>query len=117
MATRKQVKKTSVKAKKAEPKNFERKIQDYDSAPTVVKVISILNYVNAVMWFIIGVLLIFTSNAIVSYVFESTPELLANYNAGFATTIMIFLGIFLIGFAVLHFFIGLGLWRLKRWLE
>lgn len=114
MVQKKYTKKTSVKAKKAESRKTENKFKGKDDAPVTVKIISILNYVNAALWFVIGLLMIISSSAMIEYALSASPEL-ASYDSGLLTMIMVFIGIFLIGFGVFHFFIGRGLWRLKQW--
>ncbi len=111
---REKVMKKGVK-KKSEPVKSEKKFKYNDDAPTIVKIISILNYVNAGLWALIGFILIFTADGIVSYFLQVAPELFMGYESGNLVSMLIIVGIIMVLFAVLHFFIGRGLWRLKPW--
>jgi len=51
------------------------------------------------------------ANMIMSVMVEATPELATYLTGG----VIIALGIVLLGFGVLCFFVGRGLWNLKKW--
>jgi hypothetical protein len=111
---RKKVTKKGVK-KKSEPIKAEKKFEYHDDAPIIVKLLSIFNYVNGSLWALIGLIFIFAANEIVSYVLQVAPELFVGYESGGLVSILIIGGIILVLFAVLYFFVGMGLWRLKPW--
>lgn len=68
--------------------------------PTGVKIISVVYYIGAALA-LLGGLLFLTGSAII--------------DAGILGPIAAFAGIFLIGLAVLDFFIARGLWKGQRW--
>lgn len=76
-------------------------------APIGVKIISVLYYIGAVLFILVGFLMILGAKSFL------TP------NAGNTETnnsaIFILLGILMLGFAVLSFFIGRRLWEGKNW--
>ena len=75
------------------------------NAPTGVKVISVLYYIAAIVFLILGIGLIIGSSSIG----ESFPmfEVLAGF--------LIIGGIVSIAIAILFFFVGRGLWKTKNW--
>jgi hypothetical protein len=77
--------------------------------PVEVKVISVLYYVLAVLSLIFGILFLVGAGAIGEYT-QQIPAL-----AVLGTGLFIVLGIIVIAFAVLDFFIGRGLWKGKNW--
>ena len=80
------------------------------NVPTGVKIISVLHYICAVILLLLGILSIIAS----AYV----GSLLGAFTAGLGflgTGLFIILGIIMIGFAVLSFFIGRGLWKAQPW--
>lgn len=79
--------------------------------PWQVKTIAILNYIGAGFSAILGLLLIFGANGIVTSLISTSPELAGILTSG----IIILFGIIILAFGVLAFFIGRGLWRLKLW--
>src|SRR3989344_4428979 len=70
--------------------------------PTGVKIISVLYYIGAVLTFIFGLILLFSADALSEFI----PGL---------GTLGIVGGIVLMGFGVLSFFIGRGLWKGSNW--
>lgn len=76
------------------------------SAPVGVKIISILYYIGAAVGLIFGLSLMFGGGAL--------STLLGGLGILFGS-LFIILGIILIGFAVLSFFIGRGLWKAQKW--
>ncbi|MBI2148563.1 hypothetical protein HYU23_02690 [Candidatus Woesearchaeota archaeon] len=77
------------------------------SAQTVVKVISILYWIGAGLGAIGGLLMLFGGSAIGMTGFASISGLFGGLFAA--------MGIVMIAFAVLGFFVGLGLWRNRNW--
>ena len=77
--------------------------------PTLVKVIAVLYYIAAAI-LILGGIGAFIGSAAFGSIFEAIPGA-SLFGAG----MMIVLGIFLIAFAVLDFFIGRGLWKAQKW--
>ncbi|SRR3989344_4165453 len=75
-------------------------------APAGVKIISVLYYIGAVLSVLAGILIIVVSDYMASLV----PEL-----GTLGSGLFIFVGIILLIFGVLGFFIGKGLWNLKSW--
>jgi len=81
--------------------------------PVLVKVIAVLYYIGAALALIGGVAMIFGSAALGTYMSAAIPggEALGVLGAG----LFIVVGIILIAFAVLDFFVGRGLWKAKKW--
>jgi hypothetical protein len=75
--------------------------------PVGVQIISVLSYISAVIFALLGLLFIIFSNYI------STG--LAQLNLTVSPIAFVFGGIAAIGFGVLGFFIGRDLWKLKQW--
>ena len=75
------------------------------SVPTGVKIISVLYYIGTFFELIFGILLFIGSGSIKSKV----PFL------AFLGPFLIIGGIFLVGLAVLSFFVGMGLWKGQQW--
>ena len=90
-------------------KKQKRKFSATSRIPTLVKVISVLYYIGAILLAISGILMVFGSSALVG-LFSTVPDL-----AAVGTAIFIVLGIILIVFAVVGFFIGRGLWKRRKW--
>jgi|ETNmetMinimDraft_11_1059920.scaffolds.fasta_scaffold01486_6 hypothetical protein len=85
--------------------------------PTGVKAISILFYIEAVMFGIImGLISFFTFLIIRKPLVTNIPEL-PDIPAldTFSQVIIILTGIFFIGLGILYFFIGRGLWKGHKW--
>lgn len=76
------------------------------SVPIGVKIIAILNYIGAGFAFLFGILFILGGGAMASAI-----PLLGLLGAGF----FIAAGVILLGLGILSLFIGLGLWKLKKW--
>lgn len=103
--------------------NQENKYHGPDNAPIMVKVISILHYINAGLYVLVALALIIFSGYIVNQIInvgDSNFGLneLSNFqelDEGVLKTSLIFMSLMFIGLAVLNFFIARDLWRLKRW--
>jgi hypothetical protein len=78
-------------------------------APAGVKVISVLYYIGAVL-FVLFALLFFIGASFLGGVLAGVP-FLASLGAGFFAIV----GIIFLAFAVLGFFVGMGLWKLQSW--
>ena len=78
---------------------------DGQQVPTGVKVISVLYYIGAVFELIFAILLFVGSGTL-----KAKVPLLA-----FLGPFLIIGGIILLGLAVLSFFVGWGLWKVKKW--
>jgi hypothetical protein len=98
-------KKTTKKVKKTTKKQAEKLKVKY--APTGVKVISILYYIGALLTLVMGLLLIAGSQTLVN--------LLAEYGAIIGTELITGLGVALILWSILEFFLGRGLWKGQQW--
>jgi uncharacterized BrkB/YihY/UPF0761 family membrane protein len=83
-----------------------------NKVPIGVQIISVLYYIGAVLCVLCGILFIVGANAIVAALIDAVPEL---ESMGVGAGLFIFFGIVLIGLSVLSFFVGRGLWKLKRW--
>ena len=81
--------------------------------PVGVKILAILAYIGAVLS-ILGALAMFIGSAFVGPLLANIPGYTAILGAAGAA-IAITLGIVLIAFAVLDYFIGKGLWNGKNW--
>ena len=81
------------------------------SVPTLVKVISVLYYIGAALSIIMALVMFFGAGAI-----DSIPGMDAMGGlTGIFSGLMIVLGVIMIGFAVLAFFIARGLWKGRNW--
>lgn len=101
-------KKKSLKSKKSEEI---KETKDLNKMPVGVQIISVYYYLLAAFYVIIGLFVILGANAIATLLVEASPDLAAVLTG----SLMTILGVVLIGFAVLCFFIGRGLWKLKAW--
>ena len=101
----------------------ENKYKGPDNAPTVVKVISILHYINSALYILVGLALILFSKYLIN---QKTGlgdnsfglEELANFqelDEGVLKTSIFVMGFIFIGLAVLNFFVARDLWRLRNW--
>jgi hypothetical protein len=79
------------------------------SVPTGVKVIAVLYYIGAVLSALFGVLFLVGAGAIGSLL--SQIPILGTLGAG----LFIVVGVIMIGFGVLDFFVGRGLWKARSW--
>lgn len=79
------------------------------NVPTLVKVISVLFYIGAVLLLIFGLLSLVGAGAMGSV--ASAIPILTILGSG----LFVVLGIILIALAVLYFFIGRGLWKGQSW--
>ena len=77
--------------------------------PTGVKIISVLYYIGAVLCALFG-LLFMAGAGLAGALLKSIP-FLSVLGAGF----FVILGILFVGFGVLDFFVGRGLWKCKNW--
>jgi len=77
--------------------------------PTGVKIISVLSYIGAVILFISGIALLIGAGFVGSLL--AAIPLIETLGAG----LFVAGGIIMIGFGVLFFFIGRGLWKGRRW--
>jgi uncharacterized membrane protein (DUF2068 family) len=80
--------------------------------PTLVKVLAVLDYISAGLLALFGLASLFAAGYLTS-VLSSIPilSILGLLGSG----IFIFLGIVMLLFSVLDFFIGKGLWKGKNW--
>ena len=74
--------------------------------PTGVKIISVLYYIGAVIELLLALALFIGAGAIASKI-----PLLGALGSG----LFIAIGVVLLGFAVLSFFVGRGLWKVQKW--
>jgi uncharacterized membrane protein (DUF2068 family) len=82
-------------------------------SPLGVKVISIIYYILAGLYILFALFLIIFSNRLATSAVVSNA---LDYSAiGTVAVVIIVFGIFLIGLAVLEFFVARGLWRVKNW--
>jgi len=84
-------------------------MSDLKSIPTGVKIIAVLAYIQAGFELVGGLLFLFGAGAMGS-VINQIPLL-----GMFGASLFFILGIIFVGFAILSFFIGRGLWKLKKW--
>jgi hypothetical protein len=77
--------------------------------PTGVKIISVLYYIGAVLFALLGILFIVGAGMINTI--ASEIPLIAELGAG----LFVVAGIIMIALGVLAFFIGKGLWKAKSW--
>ena len=83
--------------------------------PTGVKAISILFYIEAVMFGIMGLISFFTFLIIRKPLVTNIPELPDIPALDTFSQVIILTGIFFIGLGILYFFIGRGLWKGHKW--
>ena len=84
-------------------------------APLGVKIISIIYYIASVM-LILSAIAIFVKGASMSNaIAKSLGPLGVGFLGSLISGLAIFLGIILLAFSILDFFIGRGLWKLQNW--
>ncbi len=94
----------------------ERHNKKYDDAPTTIKVISILYYIAAALFVFMGLVIIIGSKPMASSIVTSNPGMgLDSIPLGALATIVIVIGVVMLGISVFCFFIGRGIWRTKKW--
>ena len=81
------------------------------SAPTGIKVISVLYYIGCGLLAIFAILMFVGSAFLGGLLATLGSEMLTALGA----TIFIVLGVVFLLFAVLYFFLGRGLWKLQNW--
>lgn len=84
-------------------------VKKQQQVPTGVKIISVLNYICAAGLGILGILFIVAAGMMGSI--ASEIPLIGALSSG----LFIVLGIISLGFGVLAFFVGRGLWKLQPW--
>jgi hypothetical protein len=84
--------------------------------PLGVKIISILYYIGVVLCLAFGLIILITSKAMAVSMVASNPGLgLESIPSGTLVTLIIIIGVILIGASIFAFFIGRGIWRLRKW--
>jgi hypothetical protein len=90
--------------------------KDSKDIPVGIKVISILFYVGAVLCFFMGFAMIISSKAMAISMVASHPGVgLESIPQGMLVTLIVIIGILALGAGIFSFFIGKGIWKLKRW--
>ncbi len=101
----------------------ENKYKGPDNPPIVIKVISILHYINSGLYILVGLALIIFSKYIINQItgLGDTSfglEELANFqelDEGVLKISIFVMGFLFIGLSFLNFFVARDLWRLKNW--
>jgi hypothetical protein len=84
--------------------------------PVGVKAISILFYIGTILCIILGISMIFGAKAMVTSLLVSNPGMgLESIPEGLMVTLIAVIGVLAIGAGIFSFFIGKGIWKLKRW--
>ncbi|MEI7719572.1 MAG: hypothetical protein WCI72_06900 [archaeon] len=78
-----------------------------------VSILSVLGYIGAVFTLLLGLLFIAGSAVVGTLITQLAPEYVWLTTVGVVG--LIFLGLVIIGFAVLDFFIARGLWKGQSW--
>lgn len=81
--------------------------ENVKKAPVGVQIISVIYYISAALCALFGLLMIFGANYIVS--------VFSQIGFTFSPVVFIVFGVIFIGVAILSFFVGRGLWKLKLW--
>lgn len=81
--------------------------------PVGVTILAVLAYIGAAFTLIGGLALLFGSAALSAFIATWVPKAALFATAG--TALFIFLGLIMIAFAVLDYFIGKGLWNGQNW--
>jgi hypothetical protein len=90
--------------------------ENSNKIPVSVKIISILFYIGTILCFFSGLLMIFASKTRAASLVALNPGLgLEAISQGTLVALIIVIGIVLIGAGVFSFFIGRGIWRLRKW--
>jgi hypothetical protein len=87
-------------------------ITEKKPVPVGIKIISILFYITGLFGFSFGIM-IALGTSVISVIISEIPEFAIL--AFFGSTLFIITGIILMGFAILAFFIGRGLWKGQNW--
>ena len=74
--------------------------------PTGVKIISVLHYIGAVLELLLGIMMFVGAGTIASKI-----PIIGVIGAGLFAVF----GVFLLGIAILSFFVGRGLWKSQKW--
>lgn len=87
------------------------------NVPALVKVLSVLYIIGAVVMVISGILLLVGAGFIGAYADQIAAAVPGGGGlmAAVGTAALIILGVLIIAFAVLCFFVGRGLWKAKSW--
>jgi hypothetical protein len=84
--------------------------------PVGLKAVSILFYIGTILCIVLGISMIFGAKAMVTSLVASNPGIgLESIPEGLMVTLITVIGILAIGAGVFSFFIGRGIWKLKRW--
>lgn len=81
--------------------------------PIGVTILSVLSFIGAAFTLLFGLMMFFGSAFVGPMIARMAPQYTDFTSAGIA--LVIFMGIILIAFAVLDFFIGKGLWNGQNW--
>jgi hypothetical protein len=82
-----------------------------NEVPLWAQVISAVYYTGAFLGLILGLIMIFGTNIIVSFMISQNTNLIPFITEG----LILGLGVITIGLGILSFFVGRGLWKLKIW--
>lgn len=93
-----------------------RRSESGKKIPTGVKAVSILFYIGTILCFIMGVSMIIGAKVTIASLLVTNPGIgLESIPQGMLIGIIVFVGILIIGAGIFSFFIGRGIWKLKRW--
>jgi uncharacterized membrane protein (DUF2068 family) len=106
-------KKQSARVKKAEKRTRSSK-KSYD-LPFGIKIISVVYYIAAALWVLLGLLIMIGPNQAVTYLVTTFPALETMMSYGLLVAVSIIVGAIIMILGILIFLIGQGLWRLKPW--
>lgn len=98
-------------------RKVKRQVKSKSKVPVLAKVISVLGFIGSAVTLILGILFLVGSAFIqdlASLDKNIQPQELAAIGT-FGPGLLIFLGILLIGFAILDFFVARGLWKGHNW--
>ena len=90
-----------------------KKTNSSTERPVGVTILAVLGYIGAILMLLLGLLFLIGSSAITSIIATVAPEI-ANYSS-LGTMVVIVIGIVLLGFAVLYYYIARGLWNGRNW--
>jgi len=89
-------------------------LEEVKKIPTGIQVVSIIHYIAAGLCAVFGLLFIVFSGRLAEYLMSGTDALTSLTTSDLVGTLIV-LGVLFIILGVLYFFIGKGLWKLKKW--
>ena len=88
-------------------------LQTSKKIPIWIKIISIFYFISAAFILLMGVIMLFVSAIVSGVISKALPEAIEGAIAG--GSFVILLGIIMICIAIVMIFVGIWLWKIKKW--